>query len=192
VSIAQFAVTRRVTVAMMATAIIVLGVFALPRLAVSLLPTFSPPVVTVTINYGTVAPQTMESAVTRIVENAVSRVSGIDYLQSDSYQGQSVVRAIFKFGTDINVAAVDIQQQISRVTNQLPNDPNLQQPIIQKADPNALPVVRLFVSDSIRPMRDPASAASSRTAARSEPSWSSRSSRSLPDSVSTRRRSSTS
>lgn len=153
-SIAQFAVTRRVTVAMMATAIVVLGIFALPRLPISLLPTFSPPVVTVTVNYGTVAPQTMESAVTRIVENAVSRVSGIDYLQSDSFQGTSVVRAVFKFGTDINVAAVDIQQQISRVANQLPNDPNLQQPIIQKADPNGIPVVRLFISDTVRPMRE--------------------------------------
>lgn len=153
-SIAQFAVTRRVTVAMMATAILVLGIFALPRLPINLLPTFSPPVVSVTVNYGTVAPATMETAVTRVIENAVSRVSGIDYLQSDSYQGQTVVRAIFKFGTDINVAAVDIQQQISRVTNQLPNDPNLQAPIIQKADPNSLPVVRLFVTDASRTLRD--------------------------------------
>ncbi|MFN2460645.1 MAG: efflux RND transporter permease subunit [Candidatus Velthaea sp.] len=153
-SIAQFAVTRRVTVAMLATAIIVLGIFAIPRLAVNLLPTFTPPVVSVTVNYGTVAPATMETTITRPIENAVSRVSGIDFLQSDSFQGQTVVRAQFKFGTDINVAAVDIQQQVARIANQLPNDPSLQQPIIQKADPNALPVERLYVTDSMRPMRD--------------------------------------
>jgi HAE1 family hydrophobic/amphiphilic exporter-1 len=154
VSIAHFAVNRRVAVAMLATAIVVLGLFAFPRLPIALLPTFQPPVVTVTVNYGNVAPDTMESTVTRPIENAVARVSGIDILQSDSYQGQSVVRAQFKYGTDINVAAVDIQEQVARVSNQLPNDPNLQPPQIVKADPNALPVVRFFVSDPTRSQRD--------------------------------------
>jgi HAE1 family hydrophobic/amphiphilic exporter-1 len=153
-SIAQFAVTRRVTVAMLATAIIVLGVFALPRLAVNLLPTFTPPVVSVTVNYGTVAAETMETTITRPIENAVSRVSGIDFLQSDSFQGQSVIRAQFKFGTDINVAAVDIQQQVARAANQLPVDPNLQPAVIQKADPNSLPVERLYITDKMRPLSE--------------------------------------
>jgi HAE1 family hydrophobic/amphiphilic exporter-1 len=153
-SIADFAVTRRVTVAMMACAIVVLGLFALPRLPVALLPTFQPPVVSVTINYGNTAPYTMESTVTRPIENAVSRVSGIDYLQSNSFTGQTVVRATFKYGTNINVAATDIQQQIARAATQLPNDPNLSQPQIVKADPNALPVVRLSVTDPSRQLRD--------------------------------------
>jgi hydrophobic/amphiphilic exporter-1 (mainly G- bacteria), HAE1 family len=153
-SIANFAVTRRVTVAMLATAIVVLGLFAIPRLPIALLPSFQPPVVSVTVNYGNVSPETMESTITRPIENAVSRVSGIDYLQSNSFQGQTVVRAIFKYGTDINVAAVDIQEQIARISNQLPNDPNLQQPQIVKADPNALPVVQVAVTDPSRPLRD--------------------------------------
>lgn len=139
---------------MLACAIVVLGLFAIPRLPVALLPAFQPPVVSVTVNYGNVSPETMESTVTRPIENAVSRVSGIDYLQSNSFQGQTTVRATFKYGTDINVAATDIQQQIARASTQLPNDPNLQQPVIQKADPNALPVVRLSITDPSRPLRD--------------------------------------
>jgi HAE1 family hydrophobic/amphiphilic exporter-1 len=139
---------------MMATAIVVLGFFALPRLPVALLPTFQPPVVSVTVNYGNTAPETMESTVTRPIENAVSRVSGIDFLQSNSFQGQTVVRATFKYGTNINVAATDIQQQVARAATQLPNDPLLQPAQIQKADPNALPVVRLSVTDPRRPLRD--------------------------------------
>ena len=153
-SIAEFAVTRRVTVAMLATAIVVLGLFAIPRLPIALLPSFQPPVVSVTVNYGNVSPETMESTVTRPIENAVSRVSGIDYLQSNSFTGQSTVRATFKYGTNINVAATDIQQQVARASNQLPNDPNLQQPQIVKADPNSIPVVRLSVTDTTRPLRD--------------------------------------
>ena len=139
---------------MLALAIVVLGVFALPRLPVDLLPSFQPPIVSVTVNYGNVAPETMESTVTRPIENAVARVSGIDYLQSDSFQGQTQVRAVFKYGTDINVAATDIQQQIARISNTLPNDPNLQPPQILKADPNSLPVVFLYVTDTARTQRD--------------------------------------
>jgi len=154
VSIADFAVTRRVTVAMMATAIVVLGLFAIPRLPIALLPSFQPPVVSVTVNYGNTSPETMESTVTRPLENAVSRVSGIDYMQSTSTTGQSSIRATFKFGTNINVAATDIQQQVARAATSLPNDPNLSQPVIQKADPNSIPVVRLSVTDQSRPLRD--------------------------------------
>ncbi|MDB5039931.1 MAG: multidrug efflux transporter, partial [Candidatus Eremiobacteraeota bacterium] len=139
---------------MMATAIVVLGLFAIPRLPIALLPSFQPPVVSVTVNYGNVSPETMEATVTRPLENAVSRVSGIDFLQSNSVQGQSSVRATFKYGTDINVAATDIQQQVARAANTLPNDPNLQQPQVIKADPNSIPVVRVFVTDSNRQLRD--------------------------------------
>ena len=153
-SIARFAVTRRVSVAMLAMAIVVLGIFALPRLPVDLLPSFQPPVVSVTVNYGNVSPETIESTVTRPLENAVARVAGIDYLQSNSTQGQSSVRAQFKFGTDINVAVNDIEQQVARARGLLPNDPNLQQPQIVKADPNAAPVVRYYVTDATRTQRD--------------------------------------
>ena len=153
-SIARFAVTRRVTVAMIATAFVVLGIFAFPRLPIALLPNFQPPIVSVTINYPNVAPETMEVSVTRPIENAVSRVAGIDILQSDSFQGSSVVTARFKFGTNIDIAAVQIQQQIARAANQLPNDPNLQQPQIIKADPSAFPVVFMFVTDTGRTLRD--------------------------------------
>ncbi|MBV8599985.1 MAG: efflux RND transporter permease subunit, partial [Candidatus Eremiobacteraeota bacterium] len=142
------------TVAMIATALVVLGIFAFPRLPIALLPNFQPPTVSVTINYPNVAPETMEVSVTRPVENAVSRVAGIDILQSDSFQGSSQVTARFKFGTNIDIAAVQIQQQISRIMNQLPNDPNLQQPIIVKADPSSLPVVFAFVTDSGRTLSD--------------------------------------
>jgi HAE1 family hydrophobic/amphiphilic exporter-1 len=153
-SIAKFAVNRRVTVAMIATAIIVLGLFAFPRLPVSLLPSFSPPVVTVAVNYTNVAPQQMETLITRPIENAVSRVPGIQQINSTSSEGTSQVTAQFYYGTNIDTAAVDVQEQVSRIWSTLPNDPNLSQPTIVKFDPNQLPVVRLYVTDSNMTLRD--------------------------------------
>jgi multidrug efflux pump subunit AcrB len=54
----------------------------------------------------------------------------------------------FVYGTDINAAAVDLEQQIAAARSQLPNDPMLGQPRIVKANPNALPVVQLYISDT--------------------------------------------
>jgi HAE1 family hydrophobic/amphiphilic exporter-1 len=149
VGIAGFAVRRRVAVAMLSLAIVVLGLFAAPRLAIALLPSFAPPVVSVTVAYSNVSPETMETTITRPIENAVSRVSGIDFIESNSFQGLSTVRVQFQFGTDINVAAVDVQQQVARIRASLPNDQALQEPQIAKADPNATPVLTVAVTDSL-------------------------------------------
>jgi hydrophobic/amphiphilic exporter-1 (mainly G- bacteria), HAE1 family len=153
-SIARFAVNRRVAVSMIALAIVVLGIFALPRLPVTLLPNFTPPVVTVTVNYPNVGPEQMEALVTRPIENAVSRVNGIELINSSSQLGQSSVSAQFYYGTNLDTAAVDVQQQVDQIRSQLPNDPNLQQPAIAKFDSNSLPVVRFYVTDPNIPLRD--------------------------------------
>jgi len=153
-SIAKFAVNRRVTVAMIATAIVVLGLFAFPRLPVDLLPSFTPPVVEVNINYTNVAPEQMETLITRPIENAVSRVPGIQQINSESSEGNSQVTAQFYYGTNIDTAAVDVQQQVARIFSSLPNDPNLSQPTINKFDPNQLPVVRMYVTDPNMSVRD--------------------------------------
>ncbi|HEX5274425.1 MAG TPA: efflux RND transporter permease subunit [Candidatus Rubrimentiphilum sp.] len=152
--IARFAVTRRVAVAMIACAIGLLGVFAIPRLAVSLLPSFSPPVISVNVTYPNVAPESIETLVTRPIENAVSRVPGIDNIESTSSEGSSRVRAQFHYGVNIDTAAVDVQNQVDRIRGQLPNDPTLQAPQINKFDPNSLPVITAYVTDSQRSQRD--------------------------------------
>jgi HAE1 family hydrophobic/amphiphilic exporter-1 len=152
--IAKFAVNRRVTVAMIATAFIVLGIFAFPRLPVDLLPNFTPPVVFVSVNYTNVAPQQMETLITRPIENAVSQVAGIQQINSTSSEGSSTVVAQFYYGTNIDTAAVDVQEQVARIWSTLPNDPNLSQPTINKFNPNQLPVVRLFVTDPNMTLRN--------------------------------------
>ena len=152
--IARFAVHRRIAVSMLALAIVVLGVFALPRLPVALLPSFTQPVVNVSISYPNVGPEQMEALVTRPIENAVSRVNGIQLISSTSSEGTTQVRAQFYFGTNIDTAAVDVQQQVDRISSQLPNDPNLGKPQVSKFDSNSFPVVRLYATDPNFSMRD--------------------------------------
>lgn len=145
--VARFAVSRRIAVSMIALAIVVLGIFALPRLPVALLPNFTYPVVNVSVSYPNVGPEQMEALVTRPIENAVSRVNGVELIDSTSSEGTTDVRAQFYYGTNIDTAAVDVQQQVDRIRSQLPNDPNLQQPQVSKFDSNAFPIVRLYIKD---------------------------------------------
>ena len=152
--IAKFAVNRRVAVSMIALAIVVLGIFAIPRLPIALLPNFTQPVVTVSVNYPNVGPEQMETLITRPIENAVSRVNGIQQINSSSAEGVSTITAQFFFGTNIDTAAVDVQEQVDRIWGNLPNDPTLQRPVITKFDSNSLPVVRLFVTDPNMSLRD--------------------------------------
>lgn len=152
--IARFAVSRRIAVLMMACAILLLGIFAIPRLPIALLPSFSPPVIAVTVTYPNVAPEQMETLVTRPIENAVSRVPGIDNIESTSDEGSTRVRAQFHYGVNIDIAAVNVQNQVDRIRGQLPNDPTLQTPQINKFDPNALPILTAFVTDRRRSQRD--------------------------------------
>ncbi|MDQ2992086.1 MAG: efflux RND transporter permease subunit, partial [Candidatus Eremiobacteraeota bacterium] len=153
-SIAQFAVNRRVAVTMIALAIVVLGLFALPRLAVALLPSFSPPALNVSLSYPNVGAEQMETLVTRPLENAISRVNGIQRIESTSSLGSTRINATFYYGVNIDTASVNVQQQIDRIRNSLPNDPNLGQPQIVKFDSNSLPIARMFVTDPNMSMRD--------------------------------------
>ncbi len=73
---------------------------------------------------------------------------------TSSSEGKTQVTAQFYFGTNIDTAAVDVQEQVSRIWGTLPNDPNLQQPVITKFDSNSLPVVRLYVTDPNMTLRD--------------------------------------
>lgn len=139
---------------MLALAIIVLGLFALPRLPIALLPNITFPVVTVNVTYPNVGPEQMESLVTRPIENAVSRVNGIQQINSTSSEGQTTVTAQFYYGTNLDTAAVDVQEQVDRIRSQLPNDPNLQQPQVSKFDTNFLPVARMYINDPNMSLRD--------------------------------------
>ena len=90
---------------------------------IALLPNFTQPVVTVSVTYPNVGPQQMETLITRPIENAVSRVNGIQQINSSSSEGNVRVTAQFYFGTNIDTAAVDVQEQVSRIWGTLPNDP---------------------------------------------------------------------
>ncbi|MGC8669048.1 MAG: efflux RND transporter permease subunit [Chthonomonadales bacterium] len=150
---ARFAVTRPVAVTMRIAALVLLGAICVTRLPIDLLPKVSLPTVAVVTNWPNVAPEEIETQVTRPIEEAVSSVPGLYQVSSSTTEGSSVVRVQFQWGYDIGQGAVDVLQLVERARQSFPTDPTLQTPIVFKYDPSQLPILIFGVSGEPDPIK---------------------------------------
>ena len=132
---------------MMTIGIMLLGVISFTNLAIDLFPEITYPVAGVTTDYRGATPEDIETAITRPVEKAVSRIQGVRYVASYSRDGISLVSIQFNWGTNLDTASNDIQQNLNTVINDLPDDSD--RPIIVKFDPASIPVVTLGLQGNL-------------------------------------------
>lgn len=152
-SIARWSVERPVAVTMRIAALVLLGAVCLSKLPIDLLPKVSIPTVAVVTNWTNVAPEQMETQVTRPIEEAVAQAPNVYAVTSTTTQGLSTVRVQFNWGTDIGQGALDTLQLVQRARQSFPVDPNLQVPIIYKYDPSTLPIMIYGVSGISDPVK---------------------------------------
>jgi len=152
-NIAKYAVTRPVAVTMQIAALVLLGAICLTRLPVDLLPKVSMPTLGVSTSWPNVAPEEIESQITRPVEQTLSSVPGVIQVSSTSSTGSSSVRVQFTWGTDIGQAAIDIMQRLERVKRRFPDDSTVGDPTVNKFDPNSMPVLTLSFSGMDDPVQ---------------------------------------
>ncbi|MGJ9458161.1 efflux RND transporter permease subunit [Oceanobacillus sp. CF4.6] len=134
-------VKRPVGVIMIVLAIIALGVVSVRSLAVDLFPKIDLPIAVVATNYQDAAPEDVENLISRQIESSVSSVEGIDTVQSQSQAGSSLVMMMFKNGTDLDQALLDVREKVDQVKGFLPEQAG--EPNILRFSPDALPVVYL-------------------------------------------------
>lgn len=141
--LADISIRRPVTTTMVIMAIIVYGVIAYNRLGLDLFPNIDFPIVTVTTIYRGADPETIETKVSRKIEDAVNQVGMIKLVRSSSLQNVSVVVVQFELGKDINVAAQEIRDKITAIQRNLPQD--IETPLVQKIDLGAAPVMTIAI-----------------------------------------------
>ncbi len=146
----RFCVHRPVTTTMLAMMVLVIGAFGLQRLRTDLLPAVELPTLTVRTDYRGASPEVIEQQVTRIVEEIVATVPGVEEITSTSEEGQSSVRVTFVWGTEIDAAAIDVRSVLEDEINELPEE--VERPRIRKFDVNSFPVVLLGVSSNMDPV----------------------------------------
>ena len=136
-------VKRPWLVAVMNLLIAIAGFVAIFAIEVRELPDVDQPVVNVRANFPGASPETMDSEVTRILEGAVARVSGVKEVNSNSEEGSSRIRAVFNPNADVDRAAADVREAVSRVQRQLPE--NVEQLAVFKSDEDAEEIMRIAV-----------------------------------------------
>lgn len=143
---ARFSVSRPVAVTMRILSLVLLGAICFTKLPVDLLPRVSLPTVVVITTWPNVAPEEMETTITRPIEQAVSSATNIYQVSSSTVEGSSSVRIQFNYGIDVGQAAVDVLQLVQRAQRSFPVDPTLQNPTVFKVDPSQLPILIYGVS----------------------------------------------
>jgi hydrophobe/amphiphile efflux-1 (HAE1) family protein len=132
------ALRNPIGVLMACLALLLLGGVAVQRIPVDLFPSISVPVIIVGTSMPGASPQTVEQNVTVPIERAVAQAWNLAYITSSSRQGLSIVQAWFRWGTDINAALLDVQQQVQAVSDSLPE--TARAPLTVKFDLSSLPV----------------------------------------------------
>jgi HAE1 family hydrophobic/amphiphilic exporter-1 len=145
-------VRRPVLTFVLNTLIAVAGLAALFGVEVRELPDVDRPVITVTTDFAGASAETIDRELTSLIEGAVSRIAGVKSISSSSSFGRSRVTVEFDAGVDIDTAAADMRDAISRMSNNLPDD--AETPRIVKADDNASAVMRLAVTSDSMSVQD--------------------------------------
>ncbi len=134
------------------TLMVVAGLAAYVGVEVRELPDVDRPVVTVRTTFDGASPQTIDQELTKVIEGAVARVSGLKSISSSSQFGQSRVTLEFSDSIDLAVAANDVRDAIGRITQNLPDEADA--PQIVKADSDSSAIMRLAVTSDTLNMDD--------------------------------------
>ena len=142
--LSDISIKNPVFAVMLSAAMIVFGYLGYRDLGISQFPELDFPVVSIsTYRDGASTPETMDYDVTDILEDSVSGVEGIDYMQSQSVQGTSVVTVYFRLSRDIDAAMQDVQNAVSAASARLPSD--IDPPTVSKVNFNKFPILWLSI-----------------------------------------------
>jgi len=138
-SLVELAVKRRVSVMMVAAAVVAFGWVGFSRLGISLLPDIAYPSITVQTDYPDAAPGEVENLVTKPVEEAVGVLRGLREIHSVSRAGRSEVTLDFGWDADMDDLALEVREKLDRV--ELPDE--AEQPLVLRYDPALDPILRI-------------------------------------------------
>ncbi|MET0275186.1 MAG: efflux RND transporter permease subunit [Phenylobacterium sp.] len=144
--LSDISVRRPVFAAVAAIILCVVGMASYGALPVRELPSVDPPVVSVQTSYRGASAEVVEERITQVIERQVSGIQGIDRVNSQSRDGSSRISISFTLDRDLDQAANDVRDAVSRVVNQLPlqADP----PQISKANADAQPIMFLSLTST--------------------------------------------
>lgn len=148
----EISIRRPVFATVLSLLIVLVGVVSYTRLNVREYPKIDNPVVTVETKYNGASSAVVESQVTKVLEDSLSGIEGVDVITSISRQEQSQITVNFVLSRDADSAAADVRDKVSRVRQRLPQ--GIDEPVIAKVEADAFPVIWLsFSSDTLNALQ---------------------------------------
>ena len=146
------AVKRPILALVLNLMIVIAGLGALLGVEVRELPDVDRPIATVTATLPGAAPETVDAEVTRLLEGAAARVSGVREIRSSSEENNTRIRVEFNPGVNLDNAASDLREAVAQVSRRLPD--RVEQVTVVKADNDAEAVLDLAVSSDVYNQQD--------------------------------------
>ncbi|MBS4057428.1 MAG: efflux RND transporter permease subunit [Bacteroidales bacterium] len=147
-SLSSLSIKRPVLATVMSILIILFGVIGLVSLGVREYPSVDPPIITVSTNYVGANSDVIESQITEPLEESINGIAGIRTLTSVSRDGRSTITVEFDLEVNLETAANDVRDRVSRSLSNLP--PDADPPIVAKADADANPIIFLNIRSEQR------------------------------------------
>jgi hydrophobic/amphiphilic exporter-1 (mainly G- bacteria), HAE1 family len=148
--LSDLSIKRPVFAAVMMLVLVTLGIFSYRRLSIDMFPDVEIPVISIVTKYPGASPETVEREVSKRIEEEVNRIPGVRHIVSTSRESVSNVVVLFQLEVRINEAVQDARAKINTIRSDLPQ--GIEDPVIQKLDFAAMPVVSLAMrSDGLAP-----------------------------------------
>jgi len=146
----RFAVDHPVATWMLFAALMVTGIYALPRLNIEAMPETELPELSIVTSWNGASPSAIQRSVTLPIEEAVAGCHGVEDLDSESRHGQSSVTVKYKRGTDMEFARLELSERLGAVRRTLPAQAG--QPFIRPYVPEELQAEEFFAVSLISPL----------------------------------------
>jgi hydrophobe/amphiphile efflux-1 (HAE1) family protein len=140
-SLAHFFVSRPLFAIVINLLILIAGIAALASVDVREMPDVDQPVLSVRTTYEGAVPATVDQQVTQVLEDALSALEGLSYIESSSTSGESRITIDLSEGTDVDIAANEAREIVSAILRELPDD--IDDPTVTKSDSNADAIIRM-------------------------------------------------
>lgn len=144
--LSDISIKRPVFATVISLLIVVFGLSGLLKLPVREYPDIDPPEVSVSVDYRGAAPEVIDTQIIQVIEGAISGVEGVERIESRSRIGSARTSIEFSLDRDVDAAANDVRDAVSRVLGNLPED--AEPPVIAKTDADARPIIWVTLTSS--------------------------------------------
>ncbi|HEY8264986.1 MAG TPA: efflux RND transporter permease subunit, partial [Steroidobacteraceae bacterium] len=144
--LSDLSIRRPVFATVMSLLLVVIGVIAYTRLTLRELPAIDPPVVSVWVSYPGASAAVVETRITQVLEDALSGIEGVETIESQSSNGEGSISIEFSLDRDIEAAANDVRDAVSRVVDRMPLEAD--PPQIEKAESDSDVIIWLNMSST--------------------------------------------